>query len=108
LGLATFQSLYRAGLDVQRGCWLRFTPPARAYPSGDVSSEALTTLRFSEPMDPASARPFDSLMTVRGGEGQQPTATSLVVGRIRPSLDLRDLSFVPSLPYAHQGESPLY
>src|SRR6185436_15123722 len=46
LGLATFQSLYRAGLDVQRGCWLRFTPPARAYPSGDVSSEALTTLRF--------------------------------------------------------------
>ena len=86
---------------------MRFTPPPGAYPGGDVASDALTSVRFSEPMDPASARPFDSLMTVRGGEAQAPTATSLVVGRIRPSLDLRELTFVPSLPYAHQGERPI-
>ncbi len=108
LGLGTYQTLFRSGLGVDRGCWLRFTPGPREYPSTGVSSTALTTIRFSEPIDPDSALPFDTLVTVRGNETSAVTTTSLIVGRLRPSLDLRELVFLPSLPYPHQGDNPTY
>lgn len=108
IGLATYQTLYRAGLDVERGCWLRFAPAPRIFPAAEVHPEALTTVRFSEPVDPNSARPFDSLMTLRGPEDTPATPDTLVVGRLQPSLDLRELTFLPSVPYAHRGERPIY
>lgn len=108
IGVATYQNLYRSGLAVERGCWARFLPPPRQYPSTDVSSDARTVFRFSEPMDPASGRPFDSFLTVHGGESTPPDPFSLVVGRIQPSVDLRELAFVPSTSYAHAGDRPLY
>jgi hypothetical protein len=108
LGLGTYQTAYRPGLEVERGCWLRFVPAPRSYPSTDVSSEALTAVRFSEPMDPDTALPFDSLLTVRGGESTTASSATLVVGRIRTSLDLREMTFTPSLPYAHDGERALF
>jgi hypothetical protein len=108
LGLATYETLLRENLDVERGCWVRFSPAPREYPSTGVSSGALTTIRFSEPIDPDTALPFETFMTVRGGESAPASSTSLIVGRLRPSLDLRELVFVPNLPYAHSGDSPLY
>ena len=108
IGLATYQNLFSAGLIVDRGCWARFSPSPQVYPSTGVSSLARTTFRFSEPMDPGSARPFDSLITVRGSQTTPADSASLIVGRIQTSRDLRDLTFVPSVPYAHAGNSPLY
>jgi hypothetical protein len=108
LGLGTYQTLFRGGLGVERGCWLRFSPGPREYPSTGVSSTAVTRIRFSEPIDPDSALPFDTLLTVRGNDNAPVTSASLIVGRLRPSLDLRELVFVPSLPYPHQGEAPTY
>lgn len=108
LGLANYQTLFRSGLGVEDGCWLNFSPGPREYPSTGVSSLARTRIRFSEPIDPDSALPFDRLLHVRGNDTAPVTSSSLVVGRLLPSLDLRELVFVPSLPYPHQGDNPTY
>jgi hypothetical protein len=68
----------------------------------------VVSVRFSEPIDPDSALPFDSFMMVRGTESTPISSASLVVGRVVPSIDLRELTFVPNLPFAHGGERPLY
>jgi hypothetical protein len=108
IGQASFLTRHRAGLSVDRGCWLRFNPPPAVFPNLDVSSLAETTIRFSEPVDPATALPFDALLTVRGNEDVLVSSTTLVVGRIRPSPDLRELTFSPSAPYAHESDRPLF
>jgi hypothetical protein len=108
LGNAEFQTIYRSGLEVERGCWVRFSPAPGVRPSTDVDASAITIVRFSEPMDPATAQPFDKLLTVRGFESAPVTSDTLVVGQLHPSLDLRELVFTPSLPYAHSGESAAY
>jgi hypothetical protein len=104
LGAADYRSLYRQGLALEPGCWLRFSPAPRGYPSLDVDPAATATLRFSEPMDPASARAFDSFMTIRGGPSTSPASTNLVLARLAHSLDLHAVTIVPSVPFAHGGE----
>jgi hypothetical protein len=108
LGLATYQSVFRGGLELDTGCWVRFSPVARVPPASEVQPEARVTLRFSEPMDPDTALPFDTFQLVRGGENVEPSVTTLVVGSVVASPDLRELSFVPRLPFAHDGERALY
>ena len=107
-GTGRLQTTYRPGLSVQRACWVRFSPGARQFPSGGVDPEASLILTFSEPMDPLSARPFDTIMTVRGPESSLAEPDTLVVGRMRTSLDLREVVFEPSVPFAHQGEGAIY
>jgi hypothetical protein len=107
-GLGNYQSTYRPGMGVESGCWVRFSPPPRAYPVSGVLPEAIPTVRFSEPMDPLSARPFDTLMVVRGTESTPIEPDSLVVGRTLSSLDLRDVSFLPSLPFTHARDGAVH
>ncbi len=108
VGGASFQSLYDPARRVDDGCWIRFTPQPRIFPAGGVSPFAQTTVRFSEPMDPASVKPFDSFLHVRGGGDTGISTTSIVVGSVRPSLDLREFTFTPTLPFAHEGDSAVY
>jgi len=108
LGSGQFQTTFRPGLAVQRACWVRFAPGARQFPAGGVDPEASLILGFSEPMDPLSARPFDTIVTVRGPESAPAAPDTLVVGRMQSSPDLREVSFAPSVPFAHQGEGALY
>src|SRR5262249_55550038 len=108
LGTGQIETLYTPGTEVEPGCWARFTPGPRIVPNGDVAPTATTTIRFSKPIDPASVQPFDALQTVRGAAASQVDALSLVVGTMHQSLDLRDVTFVPSLPYAHAGDRPVY
>jgi len=107
-GTGRLQTVYRPGLSVQRACWVRFAPGARQFPAGGVDPEASLILSFSEPMDPLSARPFDSIVTVRGPESSQAEPDTLVVGRMQSSPGLREVSFVPSMPFSHQGEGAIY
>jgi len=108
LGQALYLSSLRAGVTTEPGCWVRFSPPPEIPPALDVSSEATLRVRFSEPMDPASALPFDTFTVVRGSPGTLVTGTTLVVGDARPSGDLRELTFVPRLPLVHQGDRPFF
>lgn len=108
LGFAAYQTVFAAGLEVEKGCWVRFTPAARQPPATDVAPQATLTVRFSEPMDPDTALPFDSFLLVRGGENVPPSSATLVVGGVATSQDLRELTFTPRLPFAHQGERALF
>lgn len=80
-------------------CFLRFSPGPSQPPATGVSKTARLSLLFSEPMDPASVAPFDT-MTITRVE-QNPTAFDLVVGNVIPSSDLKEFVFAPSLPFSH-------
>ncbi len=101
LGVGLLRSVYSPGRPVRDGCWVTFTPPPTLFPDTDLPSFAETTVRFSEPMDPASVKPFDSFMHVRGGQQAPVASDTLVVGEIRRSLDLKEFTFTPTLLYAH-------
>ena len=108
VGAGVFQTVYRLGVPVSDACWVNFTPEARDFPDRGVSTRAQTTVRFSEPMDPASVKPFDSLLVVRGPEDSRLGAESIVVGDIAASESLRDYTYTPVLPYAHAGLGQTY
>jgi hypothetical protein len=108
IGLGSYQTLYRIGVPVPDGCWIRFMPAPRVYPAESVPPDALTTLRFSEPIDPSSVLPFDTVLQIRGRSSEPPSPTNHVVGNYRASADLREFTFEPSTPYAHGGDGTAY
>ena len=105
---STYLSTYDANRDVDRtACFLRTTPTPDLYPTTGVSTSSTFTLYFSEPMDPASATAFDSLMLTRVPEPS--LSTDYVVGTVAQSLDFQRFAFVPDLPLAHEfGSSESY
>ena len=101
--LSTFD---KAGGDFS-DCFMTFSPLATNLPSGGVSPDAHLVVRFSEPMDPATVRPFDSFTLTR--LSSNPGINGYVVGDISPSADLKEFRFIPSLPLAHsQGSGESY
>jgi len=103
LGGAAFLSTFDPGLLVDPGCWVSFIPQAGNPPVQDVRTDTQILVRFSEPMDPKSLRPFDTFRLVRGVLGTEVLPTNLVVGDVLDSLDLREFAFTPSLPLATQN-----
>ncbi|MGH7151346.1 MAG: hypothetical protein ACREIU_11645, partial [Planctomycetota bacterium] len=75
---------------------------------GGVDPVAVARVRFSEPMDPETVRPYDTL-TLTLADPTSPPNTSVddlapnafVVGELAASGDLREFTFVPSLPIPH-------
>ncbi|HET6202085.1 MAG TPA: Ig-like domain-containing protein [Planctomycetota bacterium] len=90
------------------GCFVTFIPeptsPGGGAPAG-VDPLSVARVRFSEPMDPDSVRPFDTLTLtlsappVGGVDALPPNA--FVVGDLSSSADLKEFTFVPSLPIPH-------
>jgi len=108
LGAGLFLSTYDPGVAVDFGCWLTFAPQPGTYPSSDIDPTAQALVRFSEPMDPLSVLPFDTFMVVRGDANTDPEPTSIVVGNVRESSDLKEFTFTPILPFAHTGQQDIY
>ncbi len=99
-------------------CFLTFSTVG-APPNRNVATDSTVSIRFSEPMDPASLTAFDSFTLTRYDRGytdlnsdpintdpdQLPTVAPLyrnfVVGRVSASPDLREFKFRPSLPFNH-------
>lgn len=98
-GSARYSSPYTTWLGHNPQCALSFSPAAAAQPAAGVSVDAAVRLRFNEPMDPSSFRPFDSLRIER--LAPQPALNRYVVGEIVPAPDLRSFTFQPALPLAH-------
>jgi hypothetical protein len=98
VGAAELSTAFDPGLDSVPACFARFsnvgTPPNQL-----VGTNAAVTLRFSEPMDPASLSPFDTQTITR--VAANPTAKQFVVGAITPSSDFKEFSFVHDT--AHGG-----
>jgi hypothetical protein len=107
LGLGRLLAPYREEAQLVPACWLAFIPPAREPPAGGVASDAEIVVRFSEPMDPASFRAFDSFRLLRGPIPVEPivTATDIVVGDVRAAASLQEFRFLPRLPLDNVGQA---
>jgi hypothetical protein len=82
----------------QQACFVRF-PSIGLPPAGGVATDSSVIFRFSEPIDPTTVKPFDSLTITR--VGGTPTPFDYVIGQITPSSDLRQFTYVPVLPFKH-------
>lgn len=99
-------------------CFLSFSSVGLP-PNRNVAPDASVSIRFSEPMDPASLTAFDTFTLTRYdrlytdvmGDPIDTNAATLptnpplyrnfVVGRVSASPDLREFRFRPTLPLAH-------
>ncbi|QDU68789.1 Ig-like domain-containing protein [Engelhardtia mirabilis] len=112
-----FLSPWRESLGQSKApCFVRFSPSAGLPPAFQVSPEADVIVRFSEPIDPSSARPFDTFYIARSAltdaqlssaaGGLFPADTNdLVLGTIGQSSDGRELRFTPSVPFTHAASA---
>ncbi|MEC8495987.1 MAG: Ig-like domain-containing protein, partial [Planctomycetota bacterium] len=95
-------------------CFLTVVPQPNGFPddpTGRVTTDSVFSLRFSEPMDPASLTAFDSVTLTRTSfDPDVPTATSsFVVGTVNQTADLSGVTFTPQQLLAHtQGLSESY
>ena len=83
-------------------CFARF-PNIISPPDQGVSPSSAVIVRFTEPMDPLSIKPFDSMVVLRQDPAvvTTPTAYDFVVGAVTASGDLREFTFTPALPFTH-------
>jgi hypothetical protein len=104
LGFALLRTPYRTSDRFPASCWLRFSPPPRFPPHTAVPGDARMSLRFSEPMDPATFRAFDTFRVLRPESlGMEVGANDLVVGAVEVDQSLVDFRFAPRLPFDNQG-----
>ena len=98
-GPAQVSSVFDQSLNFgQQACFLRF-PGASTPPASAVATDSPVILRFSEPMDPATIKPFDSFTITR--VSGDPLFNQYIVGQVTPSADLQEFTFIPVLPYTH-------
>ncbi len=102
LGGAEFLTPMRSTGQIARACWLRFVPAPGEPPDADVATHAQVVVRFSEPMDPASAGVFDNMRIMRGSSASgQNSANDFVVASLSPSPDLKEYTITPALPFSN-------
>ncbi len=110
-GPAEYNLAFKPVDEEKVGCFVTFVPepgsPGGTSPGG-IDPVAVVRVRFSEPMDPDTVRPYDTL-TLTLADPTAPPNTSVddlapnafVVGELAASGDLREYTFVPSLPIPH-------
>lgn len=98
--LTTFDPIADAGREA---CFMRFSPPSdpTLLPGQGVSPAAQVTLRFTEAMDPSSLLPFETMTLSRAAFDTDPTPFDILVGEVVASPDLREFTYVPTLPLTH-------
>ncbi len=58
-------TVYRAADEALQWCWVRFDPAPGTLPATDVDPYATVSLRFSEPIDPASVLSLETMVIHR-------------------------------------------
>lgn len=105
-GAATYTAPWTTWLGQNLACALKFTPAAGGPLATEVSANASVRVRFNEPMEPRSLRPFDSFRIQRNGG---PVLEQWVIGQVFADADLRGFTFQPQLPLSHvQGQAEVY
>lgn len=102
---------FDANEDAARGaCFVEFTPAGAGGPNAPgtlLLPNSTYTLRFNEPIDPASLAAFDTFAITRRMVPLEPI--DYVPGGVQRSVDLQEFTFTPELPLAHvQGTSETY
>lgn len=99
-GQAVYKTAFDASEDIgQAPCFIGFFPAPAQPPITKVDPAAQIVVRFSEPMDPASVDPLDSLIVSRISSGLK--GNDLVVGNIQKSAGLDEFGMQPLLPLHH-------
>lgn len=98
-GLGQVTTVFDPILDIGREpCFVRFTQ-INTPPNQNVLTTSQVLVRFSEPMDPLSVGPFDTVTITR--TSIPGSASDYVVGKMEPEEGQRTYRFTPSLPYQH-------
>ncbi|HTF88558.1 MAG TPA: Ig-like domain-containing protein [Planctomycetota bacterium] len=95
--------------NVPAPCFVRISPTPTQLPASGVSPNSTISIRFSEPMDPASLSGMESFTVQRlpqqtppvPGGNAQPTVPlgNTIVATTQPSLDLKEFTLTPLLPF---------
>ncbi len=105
IGAAEFLSIFDpVENEDQQSCFVQILPTPEGFPlepTVGMATDATVSVRFSEPMDPASMTAFDSLTLTRVATPQ--FTYEYVVGRVVQSQDLQSFTFVPDLHLAHES-----
>jgi len=101
-GAALFRTPFEASAD-QPDCFVSFSPTPASFPGNGVAPTAEITVTFSEPMDPESIDPYDSLRIVRDNENDP--LKQFIIGQITAGTELREFTFTPALPLHHDFNS---
>lgn len=92
----------RFELNDNPACFIRFSPEAQSPPNAGVSTNAQVVVRFSEPMDPSTVKPFDTFTVTTTASGD-PTPFEYLIGSVVPEADLRSFSWDHAgLPFNHK------
>jgi hypothetical protein len=100
-GIAVVRARWTASVTAPPECFVSFKPEPAALPSRGVKTAAIVELRFSEAMDPASVRPFDTFRIAYGQPASASPLSEHVVGNLTASVNLQEYEFVPTLPLRH-------
>jgi hypothetical protein len=85
-------------------CFVRFSPDPATPPNLGVSPDAQVVLEFSEPIEPSTVRPFES-MFVRNTSGSVVNFRDFVVGDVLASTGIQLFRFQPLAGFNHQQGS---
>ena len=97
-----FQSIFEPGAGVLSNCFLRISPTPGLPPVDLISTQPQITLRFSEPMDPASITAHETLRIDRLASGiPGPAPNQSIVASVSASNDLREYRYTPVTPFDH-------
>lgn len=99
-GQAIYKTAFDASEDIgQAPCFVGFFPAPTQPPVTKVDPASQVVVRFTEPMDPASVDPFDSLIVSRISAGLK--GDDIVVGNVQKSAGLDEFGLQPLLPFHH-------
>ncbi|MCE9593355.1 MAG: Ig-like domain-containing protein [Planctomycetes bacterium] len=107
-GTGDFITTWEPTAGVLPDCFVRYSPDPLTAPNVGLATQMVATVKFSEPMDPASIQAFDTFTITRSGGGLSALRTN-VIGALAASQDLREYTFQPTLPLRHsQGTAETY
>jgi len=97
-----FQSIFEPGPGVLPNCFLQISPTPGLPPVDLISTQPQITLRFSEPMNPASITAHETFRIDRLPSGiPGPAPNQSVVASVSVSNDLREYRYTPVTPFDH-------
>lgn len=103
LSQALFRTPWRNSLpSTLAACFVRFSPEPASPPAAGIQPGTQILVEFSEPMDPASVRPFDTF--VASSTAEIGSVDEFVVSTVEPSSDFRTFRLSPVVGFDHTFE----
>jgi hypothetical protein len=100
-GAAVMHARWTSTTSALPECFVTLTPKPAQMPATGASTSVIVRVRFSEPMDPGSVRPFDTYRLAYGQPHSTSPLAEHVVGALSASAKLDAYEFVPAMPLRH-------